>query len=93
MGHPFVDGSRVAVEFWTNMKVDGDEVTLPGCLLLEFADDFEERFVRQARDEDRNIAEATLETGWDLLSKLPESALTRIDRKTLEKYHPAYRDK
>ena len=49
--------------------------------------------MRQARDEDRNIAEATLETGWDLLSKLPESALTRIDRKTLEKYHPAYRDK
>jgi len=61
--------------------------------LLEFADEFEDRFVRQARDEDRDIAEATLETGWDLLSKLPESALTRIDRKTLEKYHPAYRDK
>ena len=39
MGQPFVDESRVAVEFWTNMKVDGDEVTLPGCLLLEFADD------------------------------------------------------
>jgi len=61
--------------------------------LLEFADEFEDRFVRQARDEDRDIVEATLETGWDLLSKLPESALTRIDRKTLEKYHPAYRDK
>jgi hypothetical protein len=38
MGRPFVDGSRVAVEFWTNMKVDGDEVTLPGCLLLDFDD-------------------------------------------------------
>lgn len=36
MGAPFVDGSRVAVEFWTNMKVNGDEVTLPGCLLLHF---------------------------------------------------------
>lgn len=38
MGRPFVDGSRVAVEFWTNMAVDGEEITLPGCLLLEFTD-------------------------------------------------------
>jgi uncharacterized protein (TIGR02246 family) len=36
MGRPFADGDRVAVEFWTNMKVDGEEVTLPGCLLLDF---------------------------------------------------------
>lgn len=40
MGRPFVDGSRVAVEFWTNMKVEGEEVTLPGCLLLDFNDDW-----------------------------------------------------
>jgi hypothetical protein len=39
MGRPFVDGDRVAVEFWTNMKVAGDDVTLPGCLLLQMADD------------------------------------------------------
>jgi nuclear transport factor 2 (NTF2) superfamily protein len=36
MGRPFVDGDRVAVEFWANMKVEGDDVTLPGCLLLDF---------------------------------------------------------
>jgi hypothetical protein len=36
MGRPFIDGSRVAVEFWTTMRVSGDPVTLPGCLLLEF---------------------------------------------------------
>ena len=60
--------------------------------LLEFADEFEERFVTQDREENRSI-ENTLEIGWDMLSKLPESALTRIDRKTLEKYHPAYRKK
>ena len=51
--------------------------------LLEFADEFEERFVTQDREENRSI-EDTLEIGWDMLSKLPESALTRIDRKTLE---------
>ncbi len=39
MGRPFTDGFRVAVEFWTNMNVADDPVTLPGCLLLEFDDD------------------------------------------------------
>lgn len=40
MGRPFADGSRVAAEFWTTMKVEGDDVTLPGCLLLDFDDDW-----------------------------------------------------
>jgi SnoaL-like domain len=39
MGRPFVDGQRVAVEWWTTMIDDGDEVTLPGCLLLHFESD------------------------------------------------------
>jgi hypothetical protein len=30
MGRPFVDGNRVAAEFWTTMLVDGAETTLPG---------------------------------------------------------------
>ncbi|MDX1468916.1 MAG: nuclear transport factor 2 family protein [Acidimicrobiia bacterium] len=36
MGRPFAQDDRVAVEFWTNMLVEGDPVTLPGCLLLDF---------------------------------------------------------
>ncbi len=39
MGTPFVDGDRVAVEWWTTMIDDGRAVTLPGCLLLRFAPD------------------------------------------------------
>jgi limonene-1,2-epoxide hydrolase len=39
MGRPFVDGSRVAVEWWTTMIDDAEAVTLPGCLLLRFAAD------------------------------------------------------
>jgi hypothetical protein len=39
MGEPLVDGDAVAVEWWTTMLVDGEEVTLPGCLLLRFAPD------------------------------------------------------
>ncbi len=61
--------------------------------LLEFSDDFEDRFVRQGREDDRHIGDDTLELGWDLISALPESALTRIDKKIMSQYHPAYRDK
>ena len=61
--------------------------------LLEFSDDFEERFVRQGRENDRHIGDDTLELGWDMISALPESALTRIDKKVMSQYHPAYRDK
>ena len=47
MGNPFVDGSRVSVEFWTTMKVDLEEVTLPGCLLLDFDDNWLCRRLRE----------------------------------------------
>jgi limonene-1,2-epoxide hydrolase len=36
MGRPFVDGNRVAVEWWTTMIDDGEETTLSVCLLLRF---------------------------------------------------------
>ncbi|NYT19751.1 MAG: ATP synthase subunit B, partial [Methanosarcinales archaeon] len=53
--------------------------------ILEFADLFEDRFVRQSRDEDRSIDD-TLRIAWEILSELPEAQLTRIDNKYLEKY-------
>jgi vacuolar-type H+-ATPase subunit B/Vma2 len=58
--------------------------------MLEFADRFEQEFIRQGSEEDRTI-EQTLEIGWRLLATLEEAWLTKIDRKTLEKYHPAHR--
>ena len=39
MGKPFIEGSRVAVEFWTRMKSSGADATVAGCMLLRFADD------------------------------------------------------
>ena len=59
---------------------------------LEFADEFEKRFVTQSRNEDRSIEE-TLDLGWDLLSTLPEGELKRIDEHIIKKYHPNYRAK
>lgn len=58
--------------------------------LLDFADRFENEFIRQGPEEDRDI-ETTLEIGWDLLASLDESWLSKIDRKTMEQYHPAHR--
>ncbi|AGB49083.1 ATP synthase, B subunit [Methanomethylovorans hollandica DSM 15978] len=58
--------------------------------ILEFADLFEDRFVRQGREEDRSI-EDTLNVAWSILSELPEALLTRVDNKFIEKYHPAHK--
>ncbi|MGH2763358.1 MAG: nuclear transport factor 2 family protein [Thermoleophilaceae bacterium] len=38
-GEPVVAGNRVAVEWWAAMRDSGEEVTLPGCLLLRFRTD------------------------------------------------------
>ncbi len=58
--------------------------------LLEFADHFENRFVRQGHDENRTI-EDSLDLAWELLATLPEELLVRIDRGLIQKYHPKYR--
>lgn len=39
MGTPIVAGDRVVVEWWATMRDEGEEITLPGCLLLRFAPD------------------------------------------------------
>jgi V/A-type H+-transporting ATPase subunit B len=59
-------------------------------MLLEFADIFENRFVRQGYDEDRTIVD-TLTLGWELLATLPVEQLVRIDRDLINKYHPKFR--
>jgi V/A-type H+-transporting ATPase subunit B len=53
--------------------------------LLDFADLFEDRVVRQGHEEDRSI-EDTLAVAWDILKSLSRDQLTRIDRKYQEKY-------
>lgn len=60
--------------------------------MLEFADRFEQEFIRQGPEEDRSIEE-TLEIGWRLLATIDEAWLTQIDRRTMETYHPAHRGK
>jgi V/A-type H+-transporting ATPase subunit B len=52
---------------------------------LKFADDFEERFIKQESNEDRSIVQ-TLTIGWELLSSLPKADLKKIDEKYIKKY-------
>ena len=54
---------------------------------LNFADEFEKRFVSQGSHEDRSI-EQTLTIGWELFSGLPVSELKKIDEKYIKKYLP-----
>ncbi|MBG9983919.1 V-type ATP synthase subunit B [Aerococcaceae bacterium DSM 111022] len=54
---------------------------------LEFADAFESRYVNQGFQTNRTIEE-TLELGWELLSILPTSELTRISEEQIKKYLP-----
>lgn len=54
---------------------------------LEFADLFEDKFVRQGKDEDRSIEE-TLDLAWKLLGHVPSAQLTRLDRKLIDEYYP-----
>jgi V/A-type H+-transporting ATPase subunit B len=54
---------------------------------LRFADEFEQRFVRQGEYEDRSI-EQTLDIGWELLAMLPREELKRLRPELIEKYLP-----
>ncbi len=53
---------------------------------LNFGDNFENKFIRQGFDENRSI-EKTLDIGWELLSSLPESELSRIKEEYIKKYY------
>jgi len=55
---------------------------------LEFAQRFEDEFISQGYDVNREIKEGTLDLGWELLSILDERDLKRISPEYIEKYHP-----
>ena len=59
--------------------------------LLDFSGVFEDKFLRQSRDEDRSIDE-TLDLCWTLMSDIDTKYLVRLDQKWIEKYHPDNRE-
>ncbi len=55
-------------------------------LHLQFAKEFERRYISQGEYEDRPI-EQTLDLGWELLGMLPREELKRVRPHLLEKYY------
>ncbi len=66
--------------------IGAEELSARDRRYLQFADAFEDRFVRQGLYEERSIIE-TLDLAWEILSLLPTEALTRVSEKDLQKYH------
>jgi len=52
---------------------------------MKFAEAFEDRYIRQAEHEDRDI-ETSLNLGWELLKILPKSELKRVKEEHIKKY-------
>ena len=63
-----------------------DELSQADKLSLKFGSEFENRFVNQGMYENRSL-EATLDLGWELLSILPRSALSRVSDKVLDEHY------
>lgn len=57
-----------------------------------FAEEFEERYVKQGENENRSIEE-TLDLGWELLTLIPRSELKRISDEYIDKYLPKKKEK
>ncbi|MGC8567782.1 MAG: V-type ATP synthase subunit B [Candidatus Micrarchaeia archaeon] len=53
---------------------------------MKFGELFESKFLSQGQYENRSI-EQTLDLGWELLSTLPETELTRIKSEYIKKYY------
>ena len=54
----------------------------------QFADEFEQEFLKQGFYDSRTIIES-LTISWNLLSILPKGELKRINEEFIEKYHPS----
>ena len=52
---------------------------------LKFGDEFERKFLSQARNENRELEES-LDLGWEILKILPRNELHRVSKENLDKY-------
>ena len=63
-----------------------DELSEIDRRYMDFGKAFEERFIKQLHDENRDMNK-TLELGWTLVSGLPREELDRIKPEILDKYY------
>jgi len=63
-----------------------EELSTVDRAYLEFGQAFEQKFVAQGQDENRSIEE-TLDLGWEVLSILPASELTRVTEEEIKAHY------
>ena len=84
-GQLFASYSRVNEVRALAGVVGEDEVSKADKASLAFGDAFEQTFLNQGAEENREIGQS-LDLGWQLLSLLPAAELTRLSLGEIEKY-------
>lgn len=84
-GQLFASYSRVNEVRALAGVVGEDEVSRADKASLAFGDAFEQTFLNQGAEENREIGQS-LDMGWQLLSLLPAAELTRLSLDEIEKY-------
>ncbi|MEA4872856.1 MAG: V-type ATP synthase subunit B, partial [Synergistaceae bacterium] len=71
--------------------VGEDELSKNDKMSLEFGKLFEEKFLKQGKEEEREIG-FSLDMAWEILSNLPKSELTRISLRDIQEHIKKYKD-
>ncbi|MBU3145541.1 V-type ATP synthase subunit B [Clostridium sp. CF012] len=84
----FAAYSRVQDVIALAQVIGEDELSEIDKVYMDFGRAFEERFLKQDYDENRDMTE-TLDLAWEILGILPSNELDRVSPKILEKYYKA----
>jgi len=82
----FASYSKVADAVSLASVIGEDELSDIDKLYMQFGKRFEREFIAQGSRESRSL-EQTLDMGWQVLSMLPRSELSRVSDKLLDRYY------
>ena len=81
----FASYSRVQEVRALAQIIGADDLSQEDQMILKFGQAFEDKFINQGSESNRNI-ETTLDLGWELLRLLPETSLDRISPELKEEF-------